>query len=297
VVSATPEAGAQLFDRGFEVIEYAHIRRQHIYEPAATNLKVLDVRTAPNLTVGYVMGSGDEVAPFIEQLGAKVEMLGPDAIAWGDLSRYNTIVLGVRAFERRDDLRANSSRLLEYVRNGGTLIVQYNRASVDDLYGPYPATISNNRVTDERAPVQILEPTHPVFNTPNTLTDAAWSGWVQERGLNFLGEKDSRYRDLVQLVDSFPNNPGEKRGALVEARYGKGRWIYVALGLWREVPAGVNGAYPILANLISLGQPLAPPAAAPAPARPPARPPVRAPAPARPAPAAKAPAAGSTPAR
>jgi hypothetical protein len=151
------------------------------------------------------------------------------------------------------------------VQNGGTVIVQYNRAQINDAYGPYPAKVSNDRITDEHAPVQILEPAHPVFTTPNRITDAAWAGWVQERGLNFLGEKDSRYRDLVQLADPFPNNPGNKRGALVEATYGKGRWIYIALGLWRELPAGVDGAYPILANLISLG------AKPPAPARAPVR--------------------------
>jgi hypothetical protein len=252
-VRAIARSGVQTFDRGFEVIEYPHIRRQHIYATAAARLKVLDVRTAPDLTVGYVMGSGDEVAPFIEQLGARVEMLGAEALAWGDLSRFDTIVLGVRAYERRDDLLASNSRLLEYVQNGGTVIVQYNRAMIPEAYGPYPAQISNNRITDERAPVRILEPAHPVFTTPNALTDAAWSGWVQERGLNFLGEKDSRYRDLVELTDPFKNNPGSKRGALVEAAYGKGRWIYLALGLWRELPACVDGAYPILANLISLG--------------------------------------------
>jgi LmbE family N-acetylglucosaminyl deacetylase len=273
-VRARVTAGAQTFDRGFQVIEYPHIRRQHIYQAADATLKVLDVKTAPNLTVGYVMGTGDEVAAFIEQLGAKVEMIGGDALAWGDLSRYNTIVLGVRAYERRDDLRANNSRLLEYVQNGGTVIVQYNRNMIPDAYGPYPAKISNDRITDEHAPVQILEPAHPVFTTPNKITDEAWAGWVQERGLNFLGEKDSRYRDLVQLADPFPNNPGNKRGALVEGAYGKGRWIYIALGLWRELPAGVDGAYPILANLISLG------------ARPPA--PARARAPARATPAAPA---------
>jgi hypothetical protein len=211
------------------------------------------------------MGTGDQVPSFIEQLGAKVEMMSADGLAWGDLSRYNTIVLGVRAYERRDDLRANNSRLLEYVQNGGTVIVQYNRAMINDAYGPYPAKVSNDRITDEHAPVQVLDPTHPVFTTPNRITDSAWAGWVQERGLNFLGEKDSRYRDLVQLADPFPNNPGNKRGALVEATYGKGRWIYIALGLWRELPAGVDGAYPILANLISLG------AKSPAPVRAPGR--------------------------
>jgi LmbE family N-acetylglucosaminyl deacetylase len=264
IVTAGP---GQTFNRGFEVIEYPHIRRQHFYETADATLKVLDVRTTPNLTIGYVMGTGDDVAPFIEQLGAKVDMLGPDALAWGDLSKYDTIVLGVRAYERRDDLRANNSRLLDYVQSGGTLVVQYNRAAINDAYGPYPAKVSNNRITDEHAVVEILEPAHPLFNTPNKLTDAAWAGWLQERGLNFLDEKDSRYRDLVQLTDPFPNNPGVKRGALVEGMAGKGRWIYVALGLWRELPGGVDGAYPILANLISLGRApgkAAAPAAAPA---------------------------------
>ena len=268
-VRALVSAGGQTFTRGFQVIEYPHIRRQHIYEAADATLKVLDVKTAPNLTIGYVMGTGDQVPAFIEQLGAKVEMIGAEGLAWGDLSHYNTIVLGVRAYERRDDLRANNSRLLEYVQNGGTVIVQYNRAVINDAYGPYPAKVSNDRITDEHAPVRILEPLHPVFTTPNKITDAAWAGWVQERGLNFLGEKDPRYRDLVQLADPFPNNAGDKRGALVEAAYGKGRWIYLALGLWRELPAGVDGAYPILANLISLGA--KPPAAVPAPARAPAR--------------------------
>ena len=286
-VRALVTAGQQTFDRGFEVIEYPHIRRQHIYEAANATLKVIDVKTSPNLTVGYVMGTGDELPSFIEQLGAKVEMIGAEGLAWGDLSRYNTIVLGVRAYERRDDLRANNSRLLEYVQNGGTVVVQYNRAMINDAYGPYPAKVTNDRITDERAPVQILEPTHPVFTTPNRIADAAWAGWVQERGLNFLGEKDSRYRDLVQLADPFPNNPGDKRGALVEAMYGRGRWIYIALGLWRELPAGVDGAYPILANLISLGARAPVPAPTPPPARP--SPPARTPAPARPATPAPAP--------
>jgi hypothetical protein len=299
-VVTSPQAAGKTFDRGYEVIEYPHIRRQHFYEAADATLKVLDVKTTPNLTIGYVMGTGDEVAPFIEQLGATVEMLGPDALAFGDLSKYDTIVLGVRAYERRDDLRANNSRLLEYVQSGGTLVVQYNRAMIPDAYGPYPAKISNDRITDEQAPVQILEPAHPIFNTPNKLTESAWAGWVQERGLNFLGEKDSRYRDLVQLTDPFPNNPGPKRGALVEVDYGKGRWIYVALGLWRELPAGIDGAYPILANMISLGKAPAKAAAPAAPARPatPPRAPARPAQPARPAPVAPAPAApAGTPAR
>lgn len=254
-VKASASVGDQWFDRGFQVVEYPHIRRRHIYDEAAATLKVIDVKTIPNLTVGYITGVGDQVPPAIEQLGAKVELIGADALAWGDLSRFDAIVTGVRAYERRDDLRANNSRLLEYVRNGGALIVQYNRQEFNEAqYGPYPAKIGNDRVTDERAPVQLLEPGDPVFNAPNKITDAAWNGWVQERGLYFLTEKDSRYRDLVQVEDTFPNNKGVKRGVLVDGRYGKGRWIYVGLGLWRELPAGVDGAYQLLANLIGLGK-------------------------------------------
>jgi LmbE family N-acetylglucosaminyl deacetylase len=250
---ASATLAGQAYERGYQPIEYPHIRRQHIYHDADTTLKVLDVRTAPNLTVGYIMGVGDEVPAAIEQLGAKLEMIGPDELAWGNLSRFTAIVTGVRAYERREDLRANNSRLIDYVRDGGTLIVQYNKLEFNQAqYGPYPAQVGRGRVTDETAPVATLAPADPLFNTPNKITDATWSGWVQERGLYFLGEHDSRYRDLVSLEDPFPLNAGEKQGALVEAVYGKGRWIYVGLGLWRELPAGVPGAYQLLANLISL---------------------------------------------
>src|SRR5262249_38248800 len=190
-----------------------------------------------------------------EQLGAKLELLGPDDLAWGNLSRFNAIVTGVRAYERRPDLRANNGRLLEYVRDGGTLIVQYNKFEFNQAqYGPYPAKVSSDRVTDEFSPVTILAPSDPVLNFPNRITDATWKDWVQERGLYFLGDRDPKYRDLIQLEDRFPNNRGKKLGALVEATYGKGHWVYVGLGLWRQLPAGPRGAYQILANLLSLGR-------------------------------------------
>src|SRR4029077_3703725 len=139
--------------------------------------------------------------------GVKVEQLGPEDLAWGDLSRFNAIVTGVRAYERRDDLRANNSRLLEYVQGGGALIVQYNKFEFNQAqYGPYPAQVgafagSGIRVTDENAPVQILIPDDPILQSPNKIGDDAWRGWKQERGLYFLGEKDSRYHDLIQLAD------------------------------------------------------------------------------------------------
>jgi LmbE family N-acetylglucosaminyl deacetylase len=254
-VRAVATAGGKSYARGYQVIEYPHIRRYHIYDSAGTTVKVIDVRVPSNLTVGYVMGVGDQVPPAIAQLGAKVEMLTADDLAWGDLSRFDAIVTGVRAYERREDLRANNSRLLEYVRNGGTVIVQYNKFEFNDAqYGPYPAKVSSNRVTDEFAPLVVLDPHNRVFTTPNEINDATWKNWVQERGLYFLGEKDPRYHDLVQLEDPFPKNKGAKTGALVEAQYGKGRWIYVGLGLWRQLPAGTDGAYQLMANLLSLGK-------------------------------------------
>jgi LmbE family N-acetylglucosaminyl deacetylase len=253
-IRAIVTANAQTFDRGFQVVEYPHIRRYHIYDPARTVLKVIDVRTPPNLLIGYIMGVGDQVPPAIEQLGARVEMLKADDLSWGDLSRFDAIVTGVRAYERRDDLRANNSRLLDYVFNGGTLIVQYNKFEFNDAqYGPYPAKVSSNRITDESAAPQILDPHDPIFTTPNEIGRTTWQNWVQERGLYFLGEKDPRYKDLIQFEEDFPYNMGPKRGALVEASYGKGRWVYVGLGLWRQLPAGTDGAYQLLANLISLG--------------------------------------------
>jgi hypothetical protein len=162
---------------------------------------------------------------------------------------------GVRAYERRDDLRIHNKRLIEYAERGGTLIIQYNKTEFNEAqYGPFRAAVSNNRVTDESSPVTVLEPSHPVFTFPNRLDDATWKGWLQERGLYFLGDRDPRYVDLIELEEPFPYNKGPKRGALVEARLGKGRWIYVGLGLWRQLPAGTDGAYQLLANLISLGK-------------------------------------------
>jgi len=254
-VHAIADADGNKFDRGFQVIEYPHIRRYHIFNAADTTLEVADVRLPQNLLVGYIMGTGDQVPQAIEQLGAKVEMIGADDLAWGNLSRFAAIVTGVRAYEHRDDLRANNSRLIDYVFNGGTVIVQYNKFEFNDAqYGPYPAKVSANRITDESSPVRVLEPHNPVFTTPNEIGEEAWKNWVQERGLYFLGEKDSRYKDLVQLDEEFTYNKGPKTGALVEATYGKGHWVYVGLGLWRQLPAGTEGAYQLLANLLALGR-------------------------------------------
>ncbi len=242
------------FERGYQVVEYPHIGRRHLVHGSTTRMQVIDVELEPGLLVGYVDGVGDEVPPAIEQLGASLEYISDDQLAYDDLARFNVIVTGVRAYERNAVLRAYNDRLLGYVEDGGTLIVQYNKFEFNEAqYGPYPAQVSRNRVTDELAPITLATPDHQVFGFPNQITNATWDGWVQERGLYFLGDKDPAYRDLVELSDTFPSNPGVKQGALVEAAYGEGRWIYVGLGLWRQLPAGTPGAYQLLANLISLG--------------------------------------------
>jgi LmbE family N-acetylglucosaminyl deacetylase len=254
-VGAEVIAGSQTFAGGYQVIEYPHIQRRHKLIPATAALKVIDASVAPGLSVGYVMGVGDQVPPALQQLGARVTLIDSDELSWGDLTKYDTIVTGVRAYERRDDLKANNHRLLQYVQHGGTVVVQYNKTEFNQAqYGPFPAQVSSNRITDETAPVRVLAATHPAFTWPNRIDGGAWTGWVQERGLYFLGERDPQYVDLVEMEDPFEYNAGVKRGALVEARHGKGRWLYVGLGLWRQLPAGTPGAYKLMANLVSLGK-------------------------------------------
>jgi LmbE family N-acetylglucosaminyl deacetylase len=243
------------YTTGYQEIEYPHVQRRQVIKAAETALKAVDVKIIPNLSVGYIVGVGDQVPQAIEQLGAKVSFIDQDELAWGDLSRYDVIVTGVRAYERRGDLRAYNHRLLDYAERGGTVIVQYNKMEFNRAdYGPFPAKVSANRVSDELVPVKVLVPNHSVFSYPNKIGASTWDGWVQERGLYFLGEKDAKYVDLVSMVDSFPDNPGEKLGSFVEGKVGKGRWLYLGLGLWRQLPAGTDGAYQLLANLISLGK-------------------------------------------
>ena len=238
---------------GYQVVEYPHIHRRQVVQAAATRVKVLDVKVGQGLKIGYVMGVGDRVPEAIDQLGVPVQLLDADMLASGDLSQFNVIMLGVRAYERRQDLRANNQRLLDYASRGGVVVVQYQRAEFNAAqYGPYPAKTSSDRITDENAPMDVLQPQNPIFTTPNRIGPATWANWVQERGTYFLGQKDSQYADLLQSTDPFPLNAGPKTGILVEARVGTGVWIYTGLGLWRQLPAGTDGAYQLLANLISL---------------------------------------------
>lgn len=252
------------YDRRLQSVDYQHTERRHLYQRSRVRAKIVDVKVDPGLQLGYVVGTGDRVPEALSQLGVQFRLLTEDDLASGDLSSYDVIMTGIRAYLVRKDLQAYNGRLLEWVRQGGTMIVQYNKFEFnrmpsqangggDSPWAPYPAQVSRNRVTDETAPVELVFPDHPAFNSPNQLADRDWDNWVQERGLYFLGQKDPRYQDLVKMEDPFRYNSGEKVGALVIADYGQGKWLYVGLGLWRELPAGVEGAYRLLANLISLG--------------------------------------------
>ncbi len=256
---ARPEDGGPAYDETVQEIAYHHIETRYLFRPAAAQARVLDAVVAP-VRVGYVEGVGDEVAEAIAQLGIPLAFLDETDLAEGDLSRFDTIVLGVRAYLARPDLRTHNQRLLDFVEGGGTLLVQYNKFEFNaGPWGPYPVSVGRGRITVEDAPMTVLIPDHPVFRTPNRIGDADWDGWVQERGLYFLApSEDPRYRDLLASEDPFEYNAGEKRGILVEARHGEGRWLYLGLGLWRQLPAGTPGAYRLLANLLSLGRPDSP---------------------------------------
>jgi LmbE family N-acetylglucosaminyl deacetylase len=265
-VKAMVREGATTYAQGYQLVEYPHTTRRHVLVSPEVTAKAVDVAVKPNLKVGYVMGVGDQIPEALEQLGVTVTLIGSDELAWGDLSRYDVVMTGVRAYERRLDLRAYNQRLLDYAAAGGTVIVNYNKFEFNDAqYAPYPGKVGRERVTDENAEVRLLEPKNPVFNTPNQIGRADWTGWVQERGLYFFDtqDRDPRIKDLLEFEEPFAYNKGTKRGALVEAEVGKGRWIYIGLGLWRQLPAGTDGAFRLMANLLSLGQAPATPATSP----------------------------------
>jgi LmbE family N-acetylglucosaminyl deacetylase len=224
-------------------------------EPAEATIHVLDLVVPAHLRVGYVAAENDSLPEILRQIGIQVDLLDEVALAFGDLSRYDAIVVGIRAYELRPDLPRSNARLLDYVQRGGSLIVQYQRdfAWNDVLPAPYPAKMpeTTSRVTDANSPVVFLAPDNPVLHRPNQITPADFQGWVQERGLYFWGTFYAKYQPVLGLKD--PGEP-EAKGALVYAMYGEGVYIYTGLSFFRELPAGVPGAYRLFVNLLSQTQ-------------------------------------------
>jgi LmbE family N-acetylglucosaminyl deacetylase len=221
-------------------------------EPSDATVHVLDLNVPANLRVGYIAAENDPLPEILRQLGIQVDLLDEVALAFGDLSQYDAITVGIRAYELRPDLMRANQRLLDYVDRGGTLLVQYQRdfAWDKELPAPYPAKMGDKvaRVTDPNSPVRFLAPDSPLMNTPNKITLADFQGWEQERGLYFWGTFDQRYQALLGLKDF---NDSEVTGGLVTARVGKGLYIYTGLSFFRELPAGVPGAYRLFVNLLS----------------------------------------------
>ena len=251
-IDAEARVGSATFSQDVQLISYPHIQTHRLYWPARARAQVVDLKVAP-VKVGYVMGGGDEVPDAIRRMGIDVTMLDADMLATGDLSQFDTIVIGIRASETRPDFVANNGRLRQYVERGGTLIVQYQQGEyVERDMAPYPVSQKGNpRVTDETAPVRILAPTNPVFTFPNGITAGDFNGWVQERNLYAFADFDKRYTPLLETAD--PGEPPQRGGELY-AEVGKGRYVYTAYAWFRQLPAGVPGAYRQFANLISLSK-------------------------------------------
>jgi LmbE family N-acetylglucosaminyl deacetylase len=253
-IDATATVGGRQYTQGYDVIAHRDLETRYLYHPASTVVRGVDVRIAPGLKVGYVMGIGDEVPSGIAQLGASVTLLGEQDLATGDLRQYDAIVTGTRAYAVREDLKTYNRRLLEYVQQGGNLIVLYNTQEfVPSTYAPYPAQLPARaeEVSEEDSPVEILTPSHPSFTTPNRITKADFDGWVEQRGSKFFTEWDAAYTAMIATHDQGQE---PQRGGWVTATYGKGHYTYFAYAFHRQLPYGVPGAYRLLANLLSLGR-------------------------------------------
>ena len=252
-VQAVVAANAREFGEGYSLVTRPDIGGFFYYQPAVQRTAIVSVKIPPDLKVGYIMGAGDDIPSVLRQVGLDVTLLTPDDVEHGNLQRFGTIVLGIRAYDTRDDLKKNNQRLLDYVRDGGTLMVQYNTDPASFNAGnfmPYPAQLSRARVSVEEAPVSVLDPKSAVFHYPNLISGHDFEGWVQERGLYFMDKWDDHYTPL--LASNDPDEVPQKGGLLV-ASYGKGYYIYNAYAFFRQLPFGVPGAIRLYVNLLSVG--------------------------------------------
>jgi LmbE family N-acetylglucosaminyl deacetylase len=252
-INTVVDYGGSAYKAGYTVVSRPDLGAFFYSQPASQRVSVVDVTVLSGLKVGYVAGAGDEIASVLRQTGINVATISPQELATGDLQRFDTIVVGIRAYDTRQEVRPYNSRLLDYVAAGGTLVVQYNsgmEAFNAGNFTPYPAKLGHGRVSLEQAPVEILDPQQPIFQFPNRITPADFAGWVQERGLYFMSEWDPHFEPLLAAHD-----PGEPplKGGLLYARYGKGVYVYTGYSFFRQLPAGVPGAIRLFVNLVSAG--------------------------------------------
>jgi LmbE family N-acetylglucosaminyl deacetylase len=250
-VTAVASYDGHEYREGYHTAGYNGLRPYNLYRPATYETTGTDVRVAPGLNAGYITGTGDDVPSTLEMLGVHVHFLSAQDIATGDLNKYDVILMGVRAYAARPELRSSNGRLLDYVKNGGVIVVQYQTMEYARNYGPYPYSLTADaeKVVDEDSPVEILDTRNPVFTWPNKITGDDFKGWIEERGHGFLKEWDSKYEALIETHD--PNQDPQK-GGLLFGRYGKGVYVYTAFAFYRQLPEGVPGAFRLFANLVSL---------------------------------------------
>jgi len=233
-------------------IEYDHIPYQFMLRDAEANLVNIDLIKA-GTNIGYIPGAGDEVVACLKQVGYQVTLLTDELLASGDLSKFNAIITGVRAYNINEHLQAHYDRLMDYVKNGGNLVVQYNTNSrvgpIMAKIGPYPFTVSRDRVTDENAPMNITNPAHSVLNYPNKITSKDFDNWIQERGIYFAADLDKHYETVFSINDK---NEKPNDGSLIIAKYGKGNFVYTGLVFFRQLPAANPGAYRLFVNILSI---------------------------------------------
>jgi len=252
-VRAVLDASGEKFTEGYTLVTREDLGSFYYYQPALQRVSIVDVKVPHDLKVGYIMGAGDDIPTVLKQVGMNVTLIPPDSLASADLSQYETIVLGIRAYDTQKTVAANNKKLLDFVAAGGTLVVQYN-ASVPDFnsghFTPYSAELSRARVSLEEAPVEILAPEDGIFHYPNEITAHDFDGWVQERGLYFMDKWDEHFKPLLACHD-----PGEdaQKGGLLKAQYGKGTYIYTGYAFFRQLPAGVPGAVRLYVNLLGAG--------------------------------------------
>jgi LmbE family N-acetylglucosaminyl deacetylase len=241
------------YKQGYVQIGYSGLRPYYLYSDAVYQTSGTDVKVSPNLQVAYIEGSGDDVSTSLENLGIHVHFLAQEDLAGSDLGKFDVVLVGVRAYAVRNDLRTYNGRLLDYVKNGGVVVVQYQTPEFDHNFGPYPYVMTNDpeEVTDEASVVTVLDPKSPLFNWPNKITPKDFEGWVEERGSKFMNSWDKEYEPLLETHD-FGQDP--QKGGLLFARYGKGFYVYNAYAFYRQLPLGVPGAYRLFANMLSLRQ-------------------------------------------
>lgn len=253
-IEAVAKADGREYVEGYDMIEKRDLETRFLYRPATVGVRGVDVNVAPGLHVGYVMGVGDEVPRGIEQLGARVTLLGEAELASGSLQQYDAIVTGTRAYAVRPDLRTYNQRLLDYVREGGNLIVLYNTQELDPKqFAPFPGELTQRaeEVSEEDSPVDILAAGHTVLRAPNAIGTADFDGWVEQRGSKFWSSWDRAYTPIIAAWD---RGQAPQQGGWLYARHGKGHYTYFAYAFHRQLPYGVPGAYRLLANLLSLGK-------------------------------------------